>query len=180
MTEFQHCSFEIDDRQIGHITLDVQNSSVNILRNEVVAELAQLISEIEQMDGLNGLVLSSAKQNGFVYGADIHEFSELKTEADVRQMMGVAHDMLWRIQQLPYPTICCIDGVAVGGGLEVPLGFDHIILTESKKTMLGFPEINLGIMPGFGGTGRAVARIGLIPAMDMIFTGKPVGAANGH
>jgi 3-hydroxyacyl-CoA dehydrogenase/enoyl-CoA hydratase/3-hydroxybutyryl-CoA epimerase len=177
MTEFQHCSFEIDDRQIGHITLDVQNSSVNILRNEVVAELAQLISEIEQMDGLNGLVLSSAKQNGFVYGADIHEFSELKTEADVRQMMGVAHDMLWRIQQLPYPTICCIDGVAVGGGLEVPLGFDHIILTESKKTMLGFPEINLGIMPGFGGTGRAVARIGLIPAMDMIFTGKPVGAA---
>ncbi len=81
MTEFQHCSFEIDDRQIGHITLDVQNSSVNILRNEVVAELAQLISEIEQMDGLNGLVLSSAKQNGFVYGADIHEFSELKNRS---------------------------------------------------------------------------------------------------
>ena len=177
MTQFQHCTFEIDNRQLGHIKLDVQNSSVNILRNEVVAELAQLVTEIEQMGDLKGLVLTSAKQNGFVYGADIHEFSELQTEEDVRQMMGVAHEMLWRIQNLPIPTICCIDGVAVGGGLEVPLGFDHIILTESKKTMLGFPEINLGIMPGFGGTGRAVARIGLIPAMDMIFTGRPVGAS---
>ena len=176
MTDFQHCSFHIDEHQIGHLLLDVQQSSVNILRNEVIAELAQRVNEIAQMDDLNGLVLSSAKQNGFVYGADIHEFAELQTEEDVRQMMGTAHRMLWQIQTLGIPTICCIDGVAVGGGLEVPLAFDHIIVTASKKTMLGFPEINLGIMPGFGGTGRAVARIGLKPAMDMIFTGKPVGA----
>lgn len=176
MKPLKHWSLNIETTKLAQLELNVEGHSVNILTREVIAEMEEVIAEIASQSGLKGLVLRSGKPGGFVYGADIHEFGLLKTEDEVREMMAPAHRVLWQIQQMDFPTICCIDGVGVGGGLEVPLAFDHIIITSSKKMMLGFPEVNLGIMPGFGGTGRAVARIGLEKTLEMVFTGRPLKA----
>lgn len=173
---YSHFSLIIDSNNVAQLSIDVAGHSVNILTKEVIAEFQLVINEVAEYKNLQGLVLRSGKPGGFIYGADIHEFSLLKSEQDVRQMMAPAHAILWQIQEMDIPTLCCIDGVGVGGGLEVPLAFDHIIVTASKKTMLGFPEVNLGIMPGYGGTGRAVARVGLEKTLEMVFTGRPLNA----
>ena len=180
MKNLKHWSLTIDELQLAQLVLDVTGHSVNILTREVILEMEKVISHIAQDGAVKGLVLRSGKKGGFVYGADIHEFGLLKNEEEVREMMAPAHRLLWQIQEMNIPTICCIDGVAVGGGLEIPLAFDHIIITSSPKTMLGFPEVNLGIMPGYGGTGRAVARIGLARTLDMVFTGKPLKAQQAY
>jgi 3-hydroxyacyl-CoA dehydrogenase/enoyl-CoA hydratase/3-hydroxybutyryl-CoA epimerase len=81
-----------------------------------------------------------------------------------------------RIEALPVPSCVGVDGIAVGGGLEIALTFDRLFITSSSKTKLGFPEVNLGIMPGYGGSGRAYGRIGTKAVLDMMVTGRPIGS----
>lgn len=171
MTEFKHWRYHIDKQNICWLALDVVGSSVNILRREVMTEWALIMDKIGKAEGLSGLCLLSGKERGFVYGADIAEFDNLKTEADVRELIELADSILSGIEVLPYPTVCGIDGVAVGGGLELALAFDRIVVTSSAETKLGFPEIHLGIMPGYGGTGRAMRRIKAEHVLDMVLSG---------
>lgn len=169
---YQNWRYEVDGEHIGWLTIDVANSSVNILRRDVLDEWADIITVIEADKTLTGLCFMSGKLGGFIYGADIPEFENLKTEQDVIEFIAFADDMLSRIENLAIPTACGIEGVAVGGGLEVALPFDQIVAVRTPKTQIGFPEINLGIMPGFGGTGRAARRIGTANALNMILSGK--------
>ena len=118
----------------------------------------------------------SGKQGGFVYGADIHEFETLKTASEVANHMLYVHGLFNRIEALPVPSCVGVDGIAVGGGLEIALTFDRLFITSSSKTKLGFPEVNLGIMPGYGGSGRAYGRIGTKAVLDMMVSGRPIGS----
>lgn len=180
MTTTTHFTLHRNEQQILHLGFDLQDSSVNLLRRTALQECQQIMMQIEAetraKTGPAGLILYSAKPTGFVYGADITEFEALETTADVAALMDLAHDVFNRLAALPIPTVALIDGIAVGGGLETALPCDYIIATASPKTQLGFPEINLGLMPGYGGTGRAVARIGVARAMEMVLSGKPLGA----
>jgi len=176
--DLSHWSINIDDDRIAWLQIQADGKSVNVLTHAVMDELATLIDELEAADHLAGLALLSGKPGGFVYGADIHEFETLKTAADVANHMELVHGLFNRIEALAVPSCVGIDGIAVGGGLEISLAFDRLFVTASPKTKLGFPEINLGIMPGYGGTGRAYGRIGTKAVLDMMLTGRPVGSTD--
>ena len=141
-----------------------------------MAELESLIDQLESSEGLTGVGLLSGKPGGFIYGADINEFETLKTADDVAEHMRYVHSLFNRIEALPLPSCVGVDGIAVGGGLEIALVFDRLFVTSSLKTKLGFPEVNLGIMPGYGGTGRAYCRIGTKAVLDMMVSGRPLGS----
>jgi len=176
MQDLQHWSVSVDANNLCWLTLNVSGKSVNILTHAVMSELAQCLDWLEAQDGICGLGMQSGKPGGFVYGADIAEFELLKTADDVLAHMQWVHGLFNRIEALEMPTAVGIDGIAVGGGLEIALTFDRIITTASGKTKLGFPEVNLGILPGYGGSGRAYGRIGTAMAAQMMVTGKPLGA----
>ncbi len=169
--------FERDAQDIGWLIFDMAGKSANILNRQTVAGLAAQLDRIEAEDGLAGLGLLSGKPGGFVYGADINEFAELKTSADITGLIAHVTGLLTRIEALDCPTAVGIDGLAVGGGLELALCFDRLFVTENPKTALGFPEITLGLLPGYGGSGRSTARIGAAAALDMMLSGRPVPGA---
>jgi len=172
-----HWKMDCDANGFVWLTIDVEDRSVNVLTHEVLAELSEVVKALSKQDEVKGLALLSGKAGGFVYGADVRQFSLFPVEAAVADHIRSVHQCLYQLAHLPYPTVVGIEGVAVGGGLELSLCFDHIIVTSSPKTQLGFPEVGLGIMPGYGGSGRAYRRIGMKPALDMMLTGKSLTAS---
>jgi 3-hydroxyacyl-CoA dehydrogenase/enoyl-CoA hydratase/3-hydroxybutyryl-CoA epimerase len=177
MQDLKHWSVSIDDANLCWLTLDVAGKSVNVLTHAVVGELGQIIDWVEGQSIIAGVGMLSGKPGGFVYGADIAEFELLATADDVLQHMQMVHGLFNRIDSLDVPTIVGIDGIAVGGGLEIALTFDRIITTAGAKTKLGFPEVNLGILPGYGGSGRAYRRIGTAAVTHMMLSGRPLTAS---
>ena len=123
MTTFTHWRFHIDQQNIGWLELDVAGSSVNILQREVMREWAEVMDNLIETKGLAGLCLLSGKKRGFVYGADIAEFDDLKTKADVYESIELADTILSGIEALDCPTVCGIDGVAVGA-----VSYTHLTL----------------------------------------------------
>ena len=175
-----HWSVEIDDDGFAWVALDVAGKSVNVLTREVLAEMADVAGLLEGNSAITAMGLICGKDQGFIYGADINEFAELNTEEDVAALLEDVHATFDRFADLPYPTMAGIDGFALGGGLEVPLVCDRLIATSQPKTQLAFPEVKLGLLPGYGGTGRAYARIGAAHVLDMMLTGRMVSALEAH
>mgnify|MGYP001958682198 FL=1 len=174
--DLMHWRANVDEDSIAWLRLQTDNKSVNVLTHAVMAELESLIDQLESSEDLTGVGLLSGKPGGFIYGADINEFETLKTADDVADHMMYVHSLFNRIEALPVPSCVGVDGIAVGGGLEIALVFDRLFVTSSPKTKLGFPEVNLGIMPGYGGTGRAYCRIGTKAVLDMMVSGRPLGS----
>ena len=171
-----HWLANIDENGIAWLYLKTDGKSVNVLNHAVMVELESILDRLESTEDLNGVAMLSGKQGSFVYGADIHEFETLKTAGDVAKHMLYVHGLFNRIEALPVPSCVGIDGIAVGGGLEIALTFDRLFITSYSKTKLGFPEVNLGIMPGYGGSGRAYGRIGTKAVLDMMVSGRPFGS----
>ena len=176
MQGLQHWSVSVDADNLCWLTLDVAGKSVNVLTHAVMAELGQILDWLDQQDTIAGIGMLSGKPGGFVYGANIAEFELLTTADDVLQHMQMVHGLFNRIDSFGAPTIVGIDGIAVGGGLEIALTFDRLLTTASNKTKLGFPEVNLGILPGYGGSGRAYGRVGTAVVTEMMMSGKPLSA----
>jgi len=176
MQGLQHWSVSVDADNLCWLTLDVAGKSVNVLTHAVMAELGQILDWLDQQDTIAGIGMLSGKPGGFVYGANIAEFELLTTADDVLQHMQMVHGLFNRIESFGAPTIVGIDGIAVGGGLEIALTFDRLLTTASNKTKLGFPEVNLGILPGYGGSGRAYGRVGTAVVTEMMMSGKPLSA----
>ena len=171
-----HWKIDCDADGYVWLTIDVADKSVNILTHAVLEELDQIVGDLVKQDDINGLALLSGKPGGFVYGADVRQFESFKDAGAVADHIGSVHQTMKRLAAAPYPTVVGINGVAVGGGLELSLAFDRIIATASPKTQLGFPEVGLGILPGYGGSGRAYRRVGLEHALALMLTGKSVNA----
>ena len=174
--DLMHWLANVDEDGIAWLHLKTDGKSVNVLNHAVMVELESILDRLESKEDLNGVAMLSGKQGGFVYGADIHEFETLKTASEVANHMLYVHGLFNRIEALPVPSCVGVDGIAVGGGLEIALAFDRLFITSSSKTKLGFPEVNLGIMPGYGGSGRAYCRIGTKAVLDMMVTGRPIGS----
>ena len=180
MDNLKHFDISTDSKNICWAKLDVKGKSVNVLTQEVMLDLAKLLDWLEENDNLRGFGFMSGKPGGFIYGADISEFELYKSATDVLHHMQFVHGLFDRIERLKVPTCVGIDGIAVGGGLEIALAFDHIIITGNHKTKLGFPEVNLGILPGYGGSGRAYRRVGTATVTQMMLSGKPMAAFAAH
>jgi len=162
-----------DSRNVAWLVLDRADESVNTLSENVLKELSCALDEIEGM-GAKALVIRSAKESGFIAGADIRDFKGVEKASDVELRMKDAHKVIDRLANLKIPSIAIIHGHCLGGGLEVALACKYRLAIEGTK--LGFPEVMLGLHPGLGGTFRLPALISPVEAMKMMLTGKTVHA----
>ncbi len=166
--------FKVDKLETGFLELvfDAKNSKLNILSQAAIADLAQAISAIKNSGIQTGLIICSAKK-GFVAGADITEFSSVfkSTGTEFLSILSACNNVFNAIEDLPMPTVAAINGDALGGGFELALAADYRVAATGIK--VGFPEVNLGIIPGFGGTVRLPRLIGLDNALTWITTGVP-------
>jgi len=161
-----------NEHGIANLCLDLEDSNVNILSFEVLKALDTKLDELYKADDIEVLKITSAKEGVFIAGANISEIEDLRDEEEAYALVREGQRILSKISALPYPTIAIIDGACVGGGLELALCCDYRLATENTKTKIGLPEVNLGILPGFGGTQRLRRLTGLSKALELILGGK--------
>ena len=161
---------ETDAEGVVWLTLDKPGASVNTLSSPVLEELGTLVADIAKR-APRGVVLRSGKTSGFVLGADVKEFTTLKSIEEARALVERGHRVLADLESLPCPTVALIEGFALGGGLELALACRYRVAVNDDRLTLGLPEVMLGIHPGFGGTVRAVRTIGSLAALDLMLTG---------
>ena len=125
---------------------------------------------------IRGLVFISGKEKGFIVGADVREFEQLGDERQVIDNITRINGYLDRLERLPIPVICCIHGFCLGGGLELALACHWRIATRDDATRIGFPEVKLGLFPGFNGTARSIRQAGALAAMPLMLTGSFIRA----
>lgn len=178
MTNLHLTNFDVhrDFRGVLTAILNVANQPVNVFNESVLHDLDELILAVEQDDSVKAIVFRSGKENGFLAGADLHVIETLKTADESQQMCRAGQDVFLRLESLKIPTVAIINGVCLGGGLEFVLACRHRIVVDDPRTKLGLPEVELGLMPGWGGTQRLPRRVGLSAALPMLLTGKKVGA----
>ena len=146
-----HWKLRADEDGIVWLLLDKKGTGTNTLSEDVLTELDEALAKIEQ-DRPRGLVIRSAKQSGFIAGADINEFRGLTDPTKIEALIARGHAVLDRLDRLPLPTVAVIHGYCLGGGLEVALACDHRVAIDDAS--FGFPEVMLGLHPGLGGTVR--------------------------
>ncbi len=172
---FRHWRLETDQDQIAWLWLDHADDKVNTLGTEVLSELEQIVSRLEE-DPPTGLVLLSGKRGSFIVGADVREFDQTDNVGELRASIERVHGLFARIEALEFPTVVAFEGFCLGGGLELALCFDWRIALNEDHTRIGFPEVKLGIYPGFGGSGRSIRAIGAPKAMEIMLTGRMLRA----
>lgn len=177
--ELQHWKLDTDNDGIAWLCIDKAEASANVLSSEVMRELDGIVDTLNA-DRPKGLVVYSGKKNGFIMGADITEFSDVDTPERAYEVTRLGQQIFDKIEALPCPTVAVINGYAMGGGLELVMAFDYRITFDSKKKILGLPEVKLGLHPGFGGTVRAVKLCGVRPGMQLMLTGNPVTPDKGR
>ena len=147
--------------------------ALNALNLETITELRDRLREIAADAATRAVVLTGAGEKAFIAGADIKYMSTL-TVLEARTWGALGHECATLLETMPKPTIAAVNGFALGGGCEMALGCD--IRYASTKAKLGQPEINLGILPGWGGSQRLARVVGIGIAKELIFTGRMVGA----
>ena len=168
------------NQNVARIIFDLENEKVNKLSFEILKEFDEKLNIIKDDSSIKALVIDSAKKDIFIAGADIKEIEKLKDEKEVYDSLMEVHQIFNKLENLTIPTIAYINGACMGGGLELALACKYRVITTNPKTKLAFPEIKLGIFPGFAGTIRAPKIIGLVAALDLILTGKAIDAKKAY
>ncbi len=179
LPHLKHWTFTVDFEGLGWLTIDTPKSPVNTLSRESIAELETIVTAIEGMipgGALKGVILLSAKDSGFIAGADVTEFDDMADPGVLTGALNRAHQLFDRIEALKVPVVAGIHGFCLGGGLELALACRYRIAVNDDANRIGFPEVNLGIFPGFGGTGRSIRQAGPVDAMQIMLTGKMLRA----
>ncbi|MFH2045710.1 MAG: enoyl-CoA hydratase-related protein [Pseudomonadota bacterium] len=169
---YENIIFTVEDK-IATIAFN-RPKALNALNEKLFKELSDALDNISCDENVRVLILTGAGEKSFVAGADITELAKFNSlEGKIFAKNG--QTLIGRLQELPIPVIAAVNGFALGGGCEVVLACD--IVYASEKAMFGLPEINLGLIPGFGGTQRLPRLIGTNMAKEMIFTGKMISAS---
>ena len=152
--------------------------SMPILDQQTLQELEQVIGEIakKKKGEVSGVIFFGHNKRAFLAGADIKLISSMKTESQATQASEWLQRLFNNIEDLPIPTVACVHGICLGGGCELVLACDEILASDHPSTQLGLPEVQLGVLPGAGGTYRMPRRVGLPTALQLILTGKKVTA----
>ncbi len=145
--------------------------ALNALNNALFDELDTALDQVEQNQAIKVLILTGSGDKAFVAGADIVELSKMNP-LQGKSFSRKGQKIFSKIEALPIPAIAAVNGFALGGGLEAAMGCDFIYASE--RAIFGLPEINLGLIPGFGGTQRLGRRVGANRAKEMVFTGKNI------
>ncbi len=169
-------SFPEDD--IAALTLDMPDKGANILSNSVLDELDTHLTAIENRNDLAGLIIRSGKPKMFIAGADLREFAaslDIESEQTVA-MCRRGQTLFQRLSKTPFVTVAAIGGICVGGGAELAIWCDRRVMADDPKTQFGFPEVKLGLMPGWGGSARTPRIVGLSNAVEMVTGGESIDA----
>ncbi len=165
---------------IAVVTFDLPGESVNKIGRAVKDEFLQLSDRLERDEDIRGAVLISGKPDVFIAGADIEEFLTLETAAQAERLSRDGQMLIDTVAKMRIPLVAAIHGACLGGGLELALACTYRVATDHPKTVLALPEVQLGIIPGAGGTQRLPRKVGLRAALDMILTGKNVRAKKAY
>ena len=169
-------SLHIENNGVANIVINLENEKVNKLNQSTLSDLEKAINVVDGNKAIRVLLISSAKENNFIAGADIAEIKQLNENSQTIAKLNFANQLFSRISNLKIPTVAVIEGSCLGGGLELALACKYRVAVISEKTILGLPEVNLGIIPGFGGTQRLPALVGLMQSFKLILTGKSIDA----
>lgn len=167
---------DIGNDGVAVVTIDVPNEKINTLSAELFGEMSAVFDRLEQDREAQALVIISGKPEGFIAGADVKMLTRIKTPEEGEALSRDAQSLLNRLENLSVPTVVAIHGACLGGGLELALACRYRIATSDPSTQLALPEVQLGIIPGAGGTQRLPRLVGMQAALDMILTGKRIRA----
>lgn len=164
------------ESDIALLTFDAPDKGANIFSRSVLEELSARLDELEGRHDLAGLIIRSTKPGIFIAGADLREFAAAKnvTRADIKEIASRGRRLFQRLSRCPFVTIAAIDGICVGGGAEMAVWCDRRIMTRSPKAQIGFPEVKLGMFPGWGGTARTPRMVGLGNAVELVTSGESI------
>jgi 3-hydroxyacyl-CoA dehydrogenase/enoyl-CoA hydratase/3-hydroxybutyryl-CoA epimerase len=158
------------------VTIDKPGDAVNTLGMPLVDEFERVFRRVNDEPALTAMVLISGKPDNFIAGADVEQFLAFAGASDAERVSRAGQELLNRLAVLRVPVVAAIHGACLGGGLETALACRYRICTDHPKTTLALPEVQLGVIPGMGGTQRLPRQVGLQAALDMILTGRTIRA----
>ena len=161
---------------VVHLVMDVIDDTMNTLKAEFAQQVAEVLHEIKSNSAITGVVLCSGKKDSFVAGADINMINDCKTKQEVVELTKQGQVIFSQLEQLNVPIVAAINGACLGGGLELAMACHARVCSDNPKTALGLPEVQLGLLPGGGGTQRLPKLVGVQKALDMMLTGKQLRA----
>lgn len=167
-------SLEVTSDGMAILTLDVPGEAQNTLKAALMTEFEPMLTRIEGDPQVRAVIFRSGKPDTFLAGADLNLLREVKTAQDGQQLSSRASAMLGRLASSKKPVVAAIHGTCLGGGLELALACHARVCSDDRKTELGLPEVQLGLLPGAGGTQRLPRLIGIAQALDLMLTGKKV------
>jgi 3-hydroxyacyl-CoA dehydrogenase/enoyl-CoA hydratase/3-hydroxybutyryl-CoA epimerase len=169
-------NFRLDIESSGLATLvfDTPGKSANVFTHEAVEELAMLVERLAVDSTIKCLVLLSAKPRIFIAGADIEGIAGVEDSAEAEAAGRMGQKIFQDWEDLPFPTIAAVSGTCAGGGTEISLASDLLLLSDRPDIRIGLPETKLGIVPGWGGCTRMPLKIGLANSLDLILGGKMI------
>ncbi|KYF95395.1 multifunctional fatty acid oxidation complex subunit alpha [Sorangium cellulosum] len=165
-------SLEVRPDGVAVVTYDVPGEAVNTLKPTFAGDFERIMGQIASNPLIKAAILVSGKADTWIAGADIDMLKSVTTAAQAEAMCRAGHEAVLRLVRSPKPIVAAIHGAALGGGLEVALACHARVLSDDKKTVLGLPEVQLGLLPGINGLQRLAERAGLQAALDHGLTGK--------
>lgn len=172
MTTTSAFTLHLRNDGIAVITIDVPGEKMNTLKAEFAGQVRVLLKQVRENRDIHGLVMISAKPDNFIAGADIRMIDSCANAQQAEALARQGQQLMAEIHALSIPVIAAIHGACLGGGLELALACHGRVCTDDEKTLLGLPEVQLGLLPGSGGTQRLPRLIGVSTALDMMLTGK--------
>lgn len=169
-------TLNVRDDGVAILTMDVPGETMNTLKVEFAEQINSVLEQINADSSIKGVVVISGKDNSFVAGADISMLAACESAEDATTIAKGGQDMFQRIEEMPVTFVAAIHGPALGGGLELALACHYRVCSDDTKTQLGLPEVQLGLLPGSGGTQRLPKLISVQQAMKMMLTGASVRA----
>lgn len=173
MNNYKHLTLSKDNNDLLWLTLNVVGKSANVLSNDVLDEIDTAGDEIKTQSA-KGLIIHSSKPTGFVAGANIDHFRHVENEQQALEFIQKGQRIFQKYEDLPLPTLAILQGFCLGGGLEWALACDYRIASNAPKVKIGFPEVKLGIHPGFGGSVRSIRLLGVLNAMNLMLSGRNI------
>ncbi len=176
-TSCQSLTLELREDGIACIRIDGSGQTQNTLGRAEMDQADRLFDRLERDESVKGIIFISGKADSFIAGADIHMIEACHSAEEASALSAEGQAIFERIAAFPVPVVAAIDGTCLGGGLELALACHARVCTDSEQTRLGLPEVQLGLLPGGGGTQRLPRLIGLPAALDLMLTGKRLHAA---
>ena len=169
-------SLSYGDNGVAWLKIDVPEEKMNTLQSAFVGQVSDVLAELNTKQDIKGLVVYSGKPDNFIAGADIRMLDACGSAEEARQLTTKGQELFAELEALPFHVVAAIHGPCLGGGLELALACHSRVCSDDDKTRLGLPEVQLGLLPGAGGTQRLPRLIGVANALDMILTGKQLRA----